>query len=843
MEENKARATAVLAIYDAEARGLLETIEAPDLHDIDGAAIVLRRALTLQRTLRVGFLGESQVGKSSIINALIGQRVLPSGGVGPLTAQATKIAYAVTPAVRVKYHARKRLNEFRFALQRYLESLGELSVAASEGDTESRPDDDSEDAFSAFDFSLPAEAEDGSGEAPRRVGEYLVSQTRLMLGVPSEVPRMTVFRLVRAIAAKDNETALLPDDPALRMRVLHIRRLLDTTEDFTRDHLGSKEFNAALRLRAAGWMSPLVSELHVTLDLPLLREAEIVDLPGVGVVADPAGRVAEEFVRKEADALVIVMRNNGLTEQVAGLLERTGVVSRLLWGARDAEASIHVAIVVTRLDDVAKERWRQRVLEARESGESPPRREDIFRELSEQMATMVRRQIAEALLNSREFDDLTVDLRAHREQVVRALSEKMTVLCVAAPDYLGLLENFDDDCFIRVPAETNVPRLLEQMTDLALRARATREEQLSSACATFSSMLDRSLNFQEHVRHDRKEAKTDADLRFRASLEAVATPLKADARRHRQQFLSFLADKMPPQLDALSERAAEQARKRLRRQTTEGARLTWSTLNAALIRNGSFQGAANIDYPGGLTSTFVDVVGSAFEQVVVDGVRAAFRQLNEADSALVERLAAAAAEMLQLDELDGTVGDLRRQLRSQGRASIVWTQAQLEELREDARVKLKEVVAKPIEKACRTAQKAGQNRGQGARNRILEIFDSGALLAIEEARIASVSILEEQLKRLTRSLGGFLRENYDPVTHLFDTIVDAQSELVTQLGETSRREQSASIQNVRRQLERLGAGALERATTGAADVAVKRVNVAAADGNVRNVGIGIFDDL
>ncbi len=774
MELKEARATGALALYDAEVRPALGGAEAQPVSDLDTAAQLLRVALAMQHVLRVGFLGESQVGKSSIINALVGQRVLPSGGVGPLTASATTIAYSARPLVRVRYHARKRINEFRFALQGYLQSLGELSPTGGDPPPET-PEAGSDDAtptsFATMDFSKANEGtDDGPTDERRRMGEYLVKQARLMLGAPDTMPRTNVFHLVRALAAKDETSVAVPADPDLRERVAHIRRLLDRSEEFTRETPEPRKFGDEVRARAAGWMSPLIAELHVSLDLPLLSLAQIIDLPGVGVVGDPAGRVAEEFVRKEADALVIVMRNNGVTEQVAGLLERTGVISRLLWSNQSAAPPIHVAIAVTRLDDVAKDEWRKRVVEARENGASTPRRDEVFRELSDQMATVVRRQVADALMSSHEFDDLSPELRAQREHVVRMLSEAMEVVCVSAPDYLGILEGFEDDCFLRDKDETNIPHLVGQITNLAGRATKARAERLADAFAGFGDGVVRSLRLQEHALRDRKAARTAADARFRSALAVAAEPLKAEAVRHRREFMDFLKTSMPERFDTLSESAADRARKRLKKQKGDGARLRWATLNAALVRTGAFNGAVHIDYPGDLTRAFVDVIAGSWEKDVVAEVRVAFRRLCEADAELVQSLSESAAGILDTDELRVTSRDLQQQIRDQGKVAISWTQAQLEELSEDVRKKLADVVGRPIERSCLNARKAGDNHGTGARDSILEVFDIGGKEAIEKARAACVEILGEHVEKLRRSLGGVrpareLRSRYVHLRH------------------------------------------------------------------------------
>lgn len=836
------RATKAVEFYDAEGRASLSELEVAEIADMDAAAAVLRRAVSMKPITRVGFLGESQVGKSSIINALVGQRVLPSGGVGPLTAQATALTYANEPSFRVKYHGRKRLNEYRFALERYLQSLNEL-VPAQDG-TEARDEEIDESAFEAHLFqpsSDPEEAPERAGtDEKRRVGEYLVSQARLMLGLSAEASRADVLRAVRALASKEREGISLPNDPALHERIAHIKRLFDTTEEVTRAAVGA-EFPKALRLRAAGWMSPLVAELHVSLDLPLLADVELVDLPGIGVIGDPAGRVAEQFVREEADALVIVMRNNGLTEQVAELLEDTGVITRLLWSAESDDPKVHVAIAVTRLDDVAKDIWRQRVLEAREQGMPLPRREEVFRELSEPMAQAVKRQVAEALQTSRELEDLPKDVRALREKVVRSLCEQMVVLSVSAPDYLGIIEGFDDDCFLRSKDDTNIPRLADELLVLSSRAKTHREALLAESYSSFVSALTSILDHQEYLRRPRKTAKSDADERFRAAARLAAQPLRADAKQNRDDFFAVLDETMPKRLDEIANKAQEHAQKRLFRLKQAGSKMAWQTLNAALVRGGKFRGARTVDYPGSLTRAFVDVIGGSWEPLIVKEVRHAYQGLCEADAKLIDRLVSHITELVRTDEVDTKLRDVRKQIREQGHVSVTWTEAQLEELSEDVRRKLLSVVAPPIERACLVAAKAGQNYGRKARDRILEVFDRGGREAIAKAREQTVSVLDEHMKRLRRNLGGVLKENYDPVSRALETIIEAQAEALAKHGEERRRKQLAALSHMRDKLREVekaeGSGSLRASPSNGASLA------ASAEANLRDVGGGIFDDL
>jgi GTPase SAR1 family protein len=56
-------------------------------------------------------LGASGVGKSTLINALVAGKelILPSGGVGPLTALAMEVRYGEVPSFEAEYHTARNL--------------------------------------------------------------------------------------------------------------------------------------------------------------------------------------------------------------------------------------------------------------------------------------------------------------------------------------------------------------------------------------------------------------------------------------------------------------------------------------------------------------------------------------------------------------------------------------------------------------------------------------------------------------------------------------------------------------------------------------------------------------
>ena len=114
------------AWYDSGPRQILESWEPDRLASIDEQLASLRGLIAPERReLAICFLGNAGVGKSTLINSLIDPllQVVPQGGIGPLTAQATVVRYSDSPYLRASYHGSRRVNQLLFALDRFCERL------------------------------------------------------------------------------------------------------------------------------------------------------------------------------------------------------------------------------------------------------------------------------------------------------------------------------------------------------------------------------------------------------------------------------------------------------------------------------------------------------------------------------------------------------------------------------------------------------------------------------------------------------------------------------------------------------------------------------------------------
>lgn len=794
----------ILQIYRERIRPFLQQHQVGGIESLDRQAELLKQAQQHPQQVRVGFFGEAQVGKSSLINAVAGRPVLPAGGIGPLTARATSVVHADEDQINVCYHDRHTLNQLAFDMARYLESIGELpkwhpsvagAVQAAAGD-----------ALAPWD----GEAGDASDQHEARTkGDDMLLKAKRMLGIERDLPKPSGLLLVEAMRSVVDASAAVtePFPPLIESRIAELRALVDTQESLNASALGGAgPFNTALKERAAGWRSPMIADLQLALSAPSLQGLSLVDLPGIGTVADPGALAAKEFVEGEGHALVIVFRNSGLTQAIADLLEQTGVITRILFDGTDGHRPIRLLLVVTHLDDVAKNRWAD--LWQKEGEQSD--RNVLFRDLAREMQDTLRAQVQGALLESEAIADLLGDQRQARQKAVNRLCSSMKVICVSSPEYLSLTGQTPINNWLTDVEATGIPALRAALQQMAQEATQSQALDVQRSAEDLHWMLQQHLAILHQNLSEGMGAATEEAKRFRAELEQHLVPLREQMLKQHGDALGLLRWGLPERIDVICCDALCQGQQRLQRLIKKHRKdQTPKTLWMALQRRGGVWQERSINYPGDLTLAMVDAIAALWEPRIIAAVRKEIADLVDFDVKLVEQLFQAATALNANIVAKSQIKTQKKMLKKSSGAALTWTGEQVDGLRRTVQEKLRKGVERPIEEACMEVRSLGELKGHEGKATILDAFEEGGRRALQEARKTAETVLREQYNALLSLLEKGYLKHHDPLTTTFGNLTDEMARR-TQLKDRHERESIlAEIDALILELDLLGQGPVQ----------------------------------
>lgn len=454
----------------------------------DWSELDARRTRAL-RGLQVGFLGNAGVGKSTLLNTLVADQVtlLPQGGVGPLTAQATLVRRSEEPFFRVTYHGRVRVLQLLWGLERHRPDVGvapDITLEAGAIAEAERMIADDQRRGSFPDGWLRQAAHLVTG---RQYGEdgpdYLLDGLRAAVRL---APRWG--------------TRLRPAD---EQRLSRVRAVLElAAAGSSAERWGSsgdlREFLSELELHAAGFLSPLVRTLQVGWEAGSLPPGLVfVDLPGLGVANDESRRVTEEWL-KHLDAVVLVVDRAGLSESSAVWLRSSRFLERLV-----DETSAHLVVVPVKLDLTADDGRRTE----RQLGPGP------FRPWKEHYLEATRRARELVLGQLREE---WKEQRGDPDAWTRA-SSRVVIEPACAREYLSILQaDPDQPARLKDLADTGIPVLRQALAELA-RTHSGRLE--SERIAAEAALRDRVKHWLESPAASTGRQRYEL-LRLRESLEA-----------------------------------------------------------------------------------------------------------------------------------------------------------------------------------------------------------------------------------------------------------------------------------------------------------------------------------
>ncbi|MBK5966777.1 hypothetical protein CCR95_22535 [Thiocystis minor] len=727
---------------------------------------------------RLLVVGPSQVGKSTLINVLAGERVLATTGVGDAkTLKETVLTYSSEGhgTLFVQYISRQEAQRRRFTLESYARKQPELHGAFvkpwnTKETTAAGVEDDAPD--------LSAEPTNDETTATRRELDRrygtLVQQIKTLI-----YPEVREPERLATLPEKDRESLesatvadwvdgwclLLGHDTVAggRFHSLWHPRLASAGELLGGtfkccESEGKRPFLDAVERHTAEGLAFLVDRVELALPSEDLELMDVEDLPGVGNYQDPAADVARDVLAKamrerDLDGLLVVAAQNGLDQNTANLVEEAAVLRRVLQGETD------LAVAITHVDQIA----RQLAQEMEDQGveeDKFPSNDEILRMASKQAAAPQVQRLKDLL--QRQVSDLD---KPERDALVAAVLERTRIVGVeasAAEAHRFNMKQKKEGAFAKTYEGTGVSEL---MAHFKTHARARHEARLDRVVAQTTRIRDAiSADLNRIARdHDAAEAvrlAVAARETYVGALQASQHPLSNRWTIIREQAASQLEYRIPAQFPKTSEKAQKAARKRkngvinrCENAGPSGGLIHWATMKAALRWGGTWSGAHHLDLPGDLAEALMPALLSGWRVVAqeIEGLLSDYRTKAEALLDSLSDAVANAAREAGLEPNAAAITDARAQLQANIDAAITVLDARVDQLTELVQPRLRAKLKGHFERECERVLRE-INMGTGFTQRALRRYNEVGETAIEKGTAAGVAVLEEQFSDLRRQI-------------------------------------------------------------------------------------------
>jgi GTP-binding protein EngB required for normal cell division len=745
----------------------------------------LKRLLAESDKVTVCFLGSSGIGKSTLLNALAAgaSQVLPAGGIGPLTAQATEVHYSDVPTFKVVYHPKKHLWKVAFALeQRLVHQQRAAKKALNQLDSEPTADEQTSDLALELDeedrVEALADAEhvgvdvDVPSEVDRLEG--LIKQAKQIITGDQFSTKGLPYLVDALRVACDNkprwQQEIEEDD---LKRIVRIQQVLKQHKNGrTHEHKqidNPAAFKEDLKIHAAGFLSPLIESIEVGWPSDVLKSGVIlVDLPGIGIAQDSYRGVTKKYISERARAVIVVVDRAGPTESTVALLRDSGYWQRLVGAADDPNSDpCSMLMVVTRVDDVAQEEWLnfQTI-----DGVSKPKKREFFSRLVGEFRPRMRAQIGDQL--GKIGDSSNEAVQSARKQARVSILESLEVHPVSAPELRKfLLDDDDDRPFLQSAEQTGIPALQQSLILLAQTERESRRARLQEVSLRFSSTLMNELSIIDGQWRQEGRAAEDAE-RLEAALEEILGPKRQEYDRRVGAFREFLEKTVQAKIEMLVLEARSVAEGEVNKYLSSLHSAHWATLRAAVRRGGCFYGSRVINLPDDISNYFQEPMAAVWGQKLLKDIRKRTSELSNDIEVMVEEICSWANEnggttvnKKLLENQQQRVTSLAAQMKQVGKEAV-------DELRETVKVRLIEVIRKPIKTACDRFVVEGNDIGAGVKYRIIDLFRQLAAKATTAAQQPAIGILQSNFAEVRAEIQTAFAQGGDPIQNTADLIVE-----------------------------------------------------------------------
>ncbi len=785
----------VLTWFDQSAKPFLEK-HAPDrLEAVQADRQRLTRLLASRDEVTVCFLGNSGVGKSTLLNALAAgaSQVLPAGGIGPLTAQATEVRFSEEKRFRVIYHPKSHLWRLAFALESRLQAelraakkkAGSATTDTGLGTEPNLPVSDlaeglAQDEAAEVIQQAQISPEVSSGDeqaAPQDTMEGFIKQAKNIVCGKQFADRSLEY-LVDALRQACGHkprwgAAIAPEDQA---RVQRVHRILHGSKDDRsyerREGADPRGFQEDMTAHAAGFLSPLIERIEVGWPSELLRTGVVlVDLPGVGIAQDSYRDVTKGYVRDKARAVIVTVDRAGPTESTMELLRTSGYWERLVGTADDPSSdACSMLIAVTRVDDVAQTDWQNQIA-MMEPGPDRPKKRDVFSRLVEEFKPRMKDQIVEQL--GRIGDSSNESVKVARDQARASILDSLEIHPVSAPELRKiLLDDEEDRPFLRDLEQTGIPQLQASLTSLANQETARRRAAIDEVTQRLSTTLMSEIRLIEAQWRQEDRAAEEAE-RLEEALKPVLTEKKEEYRARAAAFRNFLDETVQAKIEALVLEAREVAEAEVTTYLSSLRGAHWATLRAAVRRGGAFHGSRNINLPDDITGYFLEPMAAVWGQKLLREIRKKTTDLANDTVQMVQELCEWATDhggttikKQLLQSQQDRIAALADQMKTVGKEAV-------DELRQAVKAELAITIRNPIRNSCDRFVRDGDDIGPGVKWRILELFERLARSATVAAKDPAIRILRENAARVRKEIQAELKKGGDPLQATADLIVES----------------------------------------------------------------------
>lgn len=768
-----------LAEFDKDARRI-EEIEA-DLHE----------------PLPVCFLGGSGVGKSTLINALVfgAESYIPSGGVGPLTAQALTVCYGEHPSFEVRYHSVDRINRVIFGLERHYQAhLGTQGHPA----IEAKPEELGLEVTGEDELSTLNSMANNDDDDKEKVIDEIRKQAVLMIAGSQDAERDLPYLIDALLVAYGRKvrhgSQMLPED---EQRINGIQVALQYGKNkrpFTCSEGKDKNFRSLLHDHATGYLAPAIRDLKVRWNIEMLKGGlTLVDLPGVGVAGDVKAEVTEKWITEHAKAIVLVVDTRGVRETEAELLRNSGFLRRLLHASGNpSDDPVVLMVAVTHADKIAEQEY----LDNR-SRFPEKRRADYLAEVFQKVSSRIRSQVEEQLTKVWKF---STGLSETKAEVLQGIIANLQVYPVSAPEYRKLLVNDEDSrAFIKSIEQSNIPQMITALQQVVKDRAVDRHQHHAAEESRFFNRLRARIIVTKAQWEEETRAEAEADALRKSLDEFIETEkLRLEFCNRQGAFREFLKSTMPTKIAKVVTEASVKARKEVYAYMQELRFAHWKTLQAAVRRGGTFYGSRHIDLPRDFALRFEDPIAEVWSTTLLREIRKRTREYAEDSVAQVERIlkwAKGQGAKANTNLLEAQVEVIKtdaQKLNAVGKEAI-------EELREEVKNSLIKKIETPIRRKCKAFVDSHRDEGSGVKSRIIDLFGELADVTIEAATEPAIELLTERFREVDKQIREVFDEHQeynDPITSASNAVVSSHEEKLRRSDKRKRDSVLSSINTI-----------------------------------------------